>query len=576
MWHWFVTIVRWVRVISCSVDAGCRAGHVSQIRVIQGLVPRLVGSGYVMRSSVESLADKLSPMSDSPLKRSWAEFAVSCLRRLGRAITGYLSRRVLGAAGMLMLSMLTVFAAVLYRERIDALAHARETSANLATIVERDLSRNLEFYSLSLQAMVDGYRQPAVMNLPQSLRDQVLFDRVTLARHISAAYLVDAEGNVAVDLRGRILNLNVKDRDYFLAHATLTDTGLFLSKPLLSRVTGERNIAISRRVSGEHGEFLGVAVVAISTNYFQDLLDGLTLGSGAVTAIVRNDGSLLMRQPPSPGGQTSVGSNADFQLIQQTSSGSYVGASTVDHVRRLYVFKRVDDYPLAVVIAPAVRDVLHNWRIRALLLGGMMLVFATGFVLLSRRLAEELEGRRRAEQELKKLVGTDSLTGLLNRRALDAVLNRIWARASRTRQPIGLLFLDVDHFKAFNDHYGHSQGDAALVQVGQALRDCVRRPDDHAARYGGEEFVVVLADTDLAGARTVARDVFSAIAALKVQHHGGIGGQLTVSIGIAASTQSGIDSPAALIDAADQALYLAKAGGRNRGQAFVPTFVPAA
>ena len=496
--------------------------------------------------------------------------AARCLRRLGPAITRYLSVRVLGAAGMLMLSMLTVFAAVLYRERIDALAHARETSANLATIVERDLARNLEFYSLSLQAMADGYRQPAVMSLAPALRDQVLFDRVTLARHISAAYLIDADGNVAVDLRGRTLNINVKDRDYFLAHSTLADTGLFLSKPLLSRVTGEPNIAISRRVSGERGEFLGVAVLAISTNYFQDLLDGLTLGGGAVTAIVRNDGSLLMRQPRSPGGQTSVGSNADFQTIQQASSGSFVGSSTVDHVRRLYVFKRVADYPLAVVIAPAVDDVLRSWRIRAVLLGSMMLLFATGFVLLSRRLAAELAGRRRAEQELKKLVGTDSLTGLLNRRALDTVLNRVWVRAARTRQPVGLLFVDVDHFKTYNDHYGHPQGDAALVQVGRALRDCVRRPDDEAARYGGEEFVLVLPDTDLASAQKVASDVFSAIAALKVPHRGGIDGQLTVSIGIAVSAQAGIDSPAALIDAADQALYLAKAGGRNRGQAFVP------
>ena len=509
-------------------------------------------------------------MSDSPLKRSWADVAVSCLRRLGRAITGYISRRVLGAAGMLMLGMLTVFTAVLYRERIDALAHARETSANLATIVERDLARNLEFYSLSLQAMVDGYRQAAVMSLAPSLRDQVLFDRVTLARHISSAYLIDADGNVAVDLKGRTLSVNVKDRDYFLAHSTLADTGLFLSKPFLSRVTGERNIAISRRVSGEHGEFLGVAMVAVNTNYFQDLLGGLTLGSDAVTAIIRNDGSLLMRQPLSPGGETSVGSNADFQIILQTSSGSFLGASTVDHVRRLYVFQRVDDYPLVVVIAPAVRDVLHNWWIRVVLLGGMMAVFATGFVLLSRRLAAELEGRRRAEQELKKLVGTDALTGLLNRRALDTTLNRAWASASRTQQPIGLLFVDVDHFKDYNDHYGHPQGDVALAQVGQALRGCVRRPDDQAARYGGEEFVLVLPDTDLAGAQKMASEVCSAIAALHVQHAGGIGGQLTVSIGIAASTQPGIGSPAALIDAADQALYLAKAGGRNRGQAFVP------
>ncbi|QEI07124.1 GGDEF domain-containing protein [Pigmentiphaga aceris] len=509
-------------------------------------------------------------MSDSPLKRSVADIAALCLRHLGRSITGYLSRHVLGAAGMLMLSMLTLFAAVLYRERVDALAHARETSGNLATIVERDLSRNLEFYSLSLQAMADGYRQPAVMSMPVQLRDQVLFDRVTLARHISSAYLIDVDGNVAVDLKGRTLNVNVKDRDYFLAHSTLADTGLFLSKPLVSRLSGELNVAISRRVSGDNGEFLGVAVVAISTNYFRDLLDGLTLGTGAVTAIVRNDGTLLMRQPKKEGLTATIGSNADFRLIQHASSGSFIGTSTVDNMRRLYVFKRVDDYPLAVVIAPAVQDILHNWTIRALLLGAMMLTFATGFLLLSRRLANELEGRWRAEQELKKLAGTDALTGLSNRRTLDTVLNRVWARASRTRQPIALLFLDVDHFKAYNDRYGHQQGDAALVQVAQVLGDCLHHSTGQAARYGGEEFVLVLPDTDLAGAWAVATEVFAAIAALNVPHQDGIGGSLTLSIGIATSLQPGVSSPAELLDAADQALYMAKAGGRSRAEIFVP------
>jgi diguanylate cyclase (GGDEF)-like protein len=171
---------------------------------------------------------------------------------------------------------------------------------------------------------------------------------------------------------------------------------------------------------------------------------------------------------------------------------------------------------------------------------------------------------------LKKLAGTDALTGLLNRRALDTVLNRAWLRATRTRRSIGLLFVDVDHFKAYNDHYGHQQGDAALVQVAQALVDCLRRPGDQAARYGGEEFVVILPDTTLAGAYQVAGDLFAAVAALNVAHAAGIDGRLTVSIGIAASQQRGVSDPAALIDAADQALYQAKSDGRNRGEVFTP------
>jgi diguanylate cyclase (GGDEF)-like protein len=472
-----------------------------------------------------------------------------------------------------MLGMLSLFAAVLYRERGDALAHARETSANLATIVERDLERNLEFYSLSLQAMADGFTQSEVMGLPRNIRDQILFDRVTLARHISSAYLVDADGNVAVDLKLRIspeARINVSDRDYFRAHATLSDVGIFISRPFTSRVTGEVSVAVSRRVSGTIGEFRGVAVLVISISYFRNLLDGLTLGGDAVTAIVRNDGTLMMRQPMAAALGSSVGGNADFQLMQHASAGSFIGASTVDHVRRLYVFKRVDPFPIAVVIAPAVDDILRSWTSRAIMLGTMMLAFAFGFLLLSRRLAEELDARRRAELELKKLAGTDPLTGLLNRRALDNVLNRAWARATRSREPIALLFLDVDHFKAYNDRYAHRQGDAALVQVAQVLDDCVRRPADRAARYGGEEFVIILPDTNVSGAREVAREIFAAVASLKVTHIEGIGGRLTVSIGMAASDQPGIASATALVEAADQALYAAKSRGRSCGEVFTP------
>lgn len=513
-------------------------------------------------------------MPDFPLKRSSPRRAASFARRQGRRVAAYLSRHLLAAAGVLMVGMLLLFAAVLYRERGDALAHARETSGNLATIVERDLARNLEFYSLSLQAMADGFAEPEVLRMPPSIRDQILFDRVTLARHISSAYLVDADGNVAIDLKGRVrpeAKVNVRDRDFIQAHATLSDTGIFISRPFTSRLTGDLSLAISRRVSGSNDEFLGVAVVVINIAYFRNLLDGLTLGNSAVTAIVRNDGTLMMRLPLDPGTLgSSVGGNADFQLMQNASSGSFIGASTVDHVRRLYVYKRVESFPISVVIAPAVGDILQGWMTRAVLLGAMMLAFASGFLLLSRRLANELDGRRRAELELKKLAGTDPLTGLLNRRALDTELNRAWARGTRTREPIGLLFLDVDHFKAYNDRYGHPQGDSVLVQVAQVLGDCLRRPGDKVARYGGEEFVVILPDTNLSGARQVATEIFAAVAALKVAHADGIGGRVTVSIGMAASDQRGMADPGALVDAADQALYAAKSNGRNRGEAYAP------
>lgn len=176
---------------------------------------------------------------------------------------------------------------------------------------------------------------------------------------------------------------------------------------------------------------------------------------------------------------------------------------------------------------------------------------------------------KQQSDQLRRLAFIDGLTGLHNRRALDERLARELRHAARTGQPLALCLIDVDFFKAYNDHYGHQAGDDALRAVAQALQAAMLRPVDLAARYGGEEFLCLLPATDAAGAAAVAERLRAAVQALALPHaHSGVASVLTVSVGVAhwAAAPGGPPAAAAetLLAAADAALYEAKHAGRNR------------
>jgi diguanylate cyclase (GGDEF)-like protein len=163
---------------------------------------------------------------------------------------------------------------------------------------------------------------------------------------------------------------------------------------------------------------------------------------------------------------------------------------------------------------------------------------------------------------LQQLLSTDALTGIANRRRFDAALAREWARAARMRLPLSLLMIDVDHFKAFNDHCGHQRGDDCLRRVARLLVAAVARPGNLVARYGGEEFVCLLPAVDEAGARAVAERLLHTMRAAGISHPRAPSGRLTVSVGVATADKfSG--SPDALVALADRLLYAAKDAGRD-------------
>lgn len=184
---------------------------------------------------------------------------------------------------------------------------------------------------------------------------------------------------------------------------------------------------------------------------------------------------------------------------------------------------------------------------------------------LERRVAERSEELFRANQQLARMASLDGLTRIANRRSFDEVLSRAWNEHQRRGAELSLLLADIDHFKRYNDHYGHPQGDAALVAVAGALEGALERASDLAARYGGEEFAVVLPDTPASGAMRVARKVVDAVRALDLSHEkSDASDRVSVSVGVATVVPRPTLGPERLIELADRALFRAKRDGGDR------------
>jgi diguanylate cyclase (GGDEF)-like protein len=197
----------------------------------------------------------------------------------------------------------------------------------------------------------------------------------------------------------------------------------------------------------------------------------------------------------------------------------------------------------------------------------------------SLRLKDEMENRRERERELivmsrelaaanqvlQRLSLLDGLTGIPNRRRFDELFANEWKRAMRSKRPLSLVMIDIDYFKSFNDHYGHLAGDDCLKRVALAMKGILKRPTDLLARYGGEEFAAILPMTEGDGAKAIAEAMRIGVMEMAISHgFSSAASQVTVSMGIATLVPRRGMTAAMLIADADQALYEAKAGGRNR------------
>ncbi|WP_248928114.1 sensor domain-containing diguanylate cyclase [Paenibacillus hamazuiensis] len=181
------------------------------------------------------------------------------------------------------------------------------------------------------------------------------------------------------------------------------------------------------------------------------------------------------------------------------------------------------------------------------------------------RLKEEFGNLQEMNRKLMEQSRQDGLTGVANRRSFEETFERTWKESLRTGTPLSVIMCDIDHFKAYNDRFGHQMGDACLKEMANALRSALKRPNDFIARYGGEEFVILLPDTDEFGMSVVAERIHEAVLALAIPHGAqNDSGLMTVSLGAAVTVPQSDGNPQDILEAADRGLYQAKKFGRNR------------
>lgn len=240
----------------------------------------------------------------------------------------------------------------------------------------------------------------------------------------------------------------------------------------------------------------------------------------------------------------------------------------------------VGSYIRQTIVAPVNELVRHTEQIAAanytarttLHTANELASLADGFNEMSAAIQRDIEAREKAEAELlaaknklEALAHLDGLTNIPNRRYFDERLETEWRRARRAQLPLGLLMIDIDFFKQYNDNNGHGAGDECLKQVAVALTGALLRPADLVARYGGEEFIALLPETDAQGLEEIAERLRQAIAALNLPHpHSKAASHVSISVGGATLTPCRDGDPTPLLGSADANLYRAKEAGRNR------------
>jgi len=454
-----------------------------------------------------------------------------------------------------------------WSERDDELARIESEMKNLAKSLAQHAEDTFNLADAILVDMVDRVEQLGTRPDALARMENFLSERIQTLQAVKTLTIFGEDGLVLSSSLPGHTSVNVKDEVFFQHHAA-SPAGKWFFGPIIQDPLGaEWVLTLSRRLNKPDGSFGGVVQISIPPRYFANFFGRIDLGSGgAIAMLSTTDRRILSRYPYGNGVVGHQRSKSDF-IFQGSQLGSGVYHSPIDGVKRFAGYQRNHVYPVVVLTAVSEEQALANWRREFQLRSASVAVLVFIIGMLGWRLARELRRREQVEAELAVLATTDGLTGLANRRTFDHRLETEWLRACRDGTPLSLLLIDVDQFKAYNDIYGHQQGDECLRKVARVVADSVNRPGDFVARYGGEEIVVLLPGTDEAGAGVVAEKMRAGVEALAVHHEANAPSySLTISIGSVTQQPAFNGShtgPADLIQMADQALYRAKLGGRN-------------
>lgn len=393
-------------------------------------------------------------------------------------------------------------------------------------------------------------------------------------------FIVDEHGRpLRTSVAAMPAGINYADRDYFIYHREHTDLSAHIGHAVRSRSSGVWVLTVSRRINHADGRFAGVVMATIALEHFLHLYQSIDVGRNGAISLIAADATLLVRWPfvEADVGKSLAKGQLFSELLPRAAAGIGTVRSSLDGVERLASYRSIEGYPLVIFVALDRHEALASWRQEALFSAGLTVALLLILSALGYRLIRLMRRQNVVQSELllaqtqlldmnlalRSQALEDGLTQLANRRWFDLFVQDEMGRAKRDKLAIGLLLIDIDHFKQFNDRHGHLLGDECLKVVGALIKDSSKRPADLAARYGGEEFAVVLPGTDSAGAWVVAEQIRQAIAELQIHNDQAAAIRITASIGVSVLVPTQDDTPETLIEAADKALYAAKSAGRN-------------
>lgn len=490
----------------------------------------------------------------------------------GRAAA--LFRLVLSFMAVVMLTFVVVEGWRTWRDYRQAFSNAQNMVTNLARATSQhaeDAIRQVDAITAALAERLEG---DGFARIDRQRLHALLSQQMAIMPQLHGLFVYGPDGRwIVTDRSATPANANNADREYFIYHRTHTDRRVHIGAVVRSRATGDLIIPISRRLDNPDGSFAGVLLGTIKVDWFVRYYGDFKIDELGALVLAKRDGTILVRRPfvDQVVGRSLADSEVFRNHLPYADEGLVETIAVVDGTARLYAYRALSSYPLVVeaglsresIIAPWRRDVLKSVAVLLLLLAGLA---AFGWIVL-RQLRERIAIERalhQAHQTLKSLALTDSLTGLGNRRRLDAVFEAELKRARRQGYPVALVMLDLDYFKRYNDRYGHPAGDQCLKRFAEVLQTALKRPADLAVRYGGEEFTLLLPATDVPGAELVVDEIMQALRRQAIVHDASPVGWVSASAGIAvADTAQGECSAERLMAAADAALYEAKRRGRD-------------
>jgi diguanylate cyclase (GGDEF)-like protein len=502
-------------------------------------------------------------------------------------------------------------------ERVRGLERARAERAELASAQVVDLARGgaaaqREIIS-SMRAMLQVVAR-VFAKMPPEMADcnKTLAHLTANVPWIRAAAVADTDGRVKCATESATIGLNVGDRLYF--QKALQSRDFSLSDYLVSRANQLPSLMASYPVVRDDGSVSGVVIASMNLRWIGNLAESAVERAGTSVAVVDGRGTLVAASADQ---REFIGKNfADHALTHELLTGDEGTITTAgfDGVRRILAYVRVPwtDSRLAVgldesMVHKSIDREIGIAYVQLALFGAMVLLaawvggerlilrpirslartasrfgrgdlqaraaddpwlaefepLAAAFDDMAHKLATREQELQIANQHLDELASLDGLTGLANRRGFDRELDRAWRRADERGRPLALMMIDIDHFKLFNDRYGHVRGDACLRAVGETLSLVALEEATIVARYGGEEFALLLPGLDLDRVIALADEARGAVERMLIAHADAPCGLVTISIGVEALVPDKTLCADNLVEAADRALYTAKRRGRN-------------